>query len=232
MDFNTTLELIIKDLNEACKIIDDFKSYPGIPELHVEFAKAKCKSSAEIIALLKKDENLAQKPVPEDKKLTEKEILTIEEIIVEENKTPVKAIEKQPTKEPVKEVEAEPSTEKDIKTRQKPSSIIADNFIDMSARINEQLGNRKSKDDVTEIIKSKPISSLRNAIGLNDKFLLIRELFDGDKGKYEQAIARLEETAFIDDAKAIISEYINPDDENEAMVLLIDLLKRKLNTDE
>ena len=228
MDFNTTLELIIKDLNDACKIIDNFKSYPGVPELHVEFAKAKCKSSADIIALLKKDENLTSKSVPEDKKNAEKEILTIEETVVEEDPPPVKAIEKQPAEE----IEVESSTEKHVKTRQKPSSIIADNFTDMSARVNEQLGNRKNKDDVTEIIKSKPISSLRNAIGINDKFLLIRELFDGDKGKYEQAIARLEEAAVIEDAKSIISEYSNLDDENEALVLLISLVKRKLNPDE
>ena len=227
MDFNTTLELIIKDLNDACKIIDDFKSYPGVPELHVEFTKAKCKNSADIIALLKKYENLTPKSVPEDEKLTEKEILTIEETIVEEDET----VEKQPT-EDVKEIEVEPSVEKHVKTQQKTSSIIADNFIDMSDRINEQLGNRKSKDDVTEIIKSKPISSLHNAIGLNDRFLLIRELFDGDKGKYEQVIAQLEETASIEDAKTIISECSNLDNENEALVLLIDLVKRKLNPDE
>jgi hypothetical protein len=124
-----------------------------------------------------------------------------------------------------------PAIEKTVKTQQKPSSIIADNFAD-TARINERLGNREGKDDVTEIINSKRISNLRGAIGLNDKFLLIREIFGGDKGKYEQTIAKLEEVASVDDAKAIISEYSNPDDENEAMVLLLDLVKRKLNPNE
>jgi len=236
MDLNTAIELIIKDLNEACKIIDDFKNYPGVPELHVEFAKAKCKSSAEIIALLKKSETSVIKSSAEDKKVTEKEILTIEETVVEAKKVPEKtekAAEKQPPpEERIKEVETKPPTEKVVKTQQKPSSIIADNFTDMPARINERLGNRESKDDVTEIIKSKPISNLRNAIGLNDRFLLIREIFGGDKSKYEQAIAKLEAAASIAEAKTIISEYSNPDDENEAMVLLLDLIKRKLNPDE
>jgi len=228
MDFNTAIELIIKDLNEACKIIDDFKSYPGVPALHIEFAKSKCKSSAEIIALLKKSETAVIKPLAEDRKITEKEILTIEETVVEEIKTP----EKQPAEEHIIEVDAKPPTEKIVKTQQKSSSIIADSFTGMPARINEQLGNRKSKEDVTEIIKSKPISSLHSSIGLNDSFLLIREIFNGDKGKYEQTIAKLENTASIADAKTIISEYSNPDDENEAMVLLLDLVKRKLNPDE
>ena len=228
MDFNTTLELIIKDLNEAAKIIDDFKSYQGVPELHVEFAKAKCKSSAEIIELLKKDKNLAPKPVKEDKKLAEEEIFTIEETVVEEEKISEKNDEVQFPEEFIKEVETELSAEKNIKPQQKLTSIFADYFTDMPT-INKHFGN---EGNVTKIIKSKPISSLRNAIGLNDRFLLIRELFGGDKDKYEQAIARLEECASVDDAKAIISEYSNPDDENEAMVLLLDLVKRKLNPNE
>jgi hypothetical protein len=235
MDFNAAIELIIKDLNDACKIIDDFKSYQGVPELHIEFAKAKCKSSADIIALLKKCETTVIKPLPEDKKFSEKEILTIEETVVEEKIIPVKTIktaEKQSPEKSVKEIETKQPTEKIIKTQQKSSSIIADNFADMPARINERLGNRESKDDVTEIIKSKPISSLGNEIGLNDSFFLIREIFDGDKGKYEQAISKLEEAAAISDAKAIISEYSNPDDDNEAMALLLDLIKRKLNPNE
>ena len=232
MDFNTAIELIIKDLNEACKIIDDFKSYQGVPELHIEFAKAKCKSSAEIIALLKKSETMVMKPLHEEKKIVQKEILIIEEPVVEEKKVHTEEVkttttpEKQPAEERVKEV-----VEKVVKTQPKPSSIIADNFTD-TPTINERLGNRKNEDDVTEIIKSKPISNLRNAIGLNDRFLLIREIFNGDKGKYEQTIAKLEETTSFDDAKAIISEYSNPNDDNEAMVLLLDLLKRKLNTNE
>ena len=232
MDFNATIELIIKDLNDVCKIIDDFKSYSGIPELHIELAKAKCKSSAEIIALLKNNETIAKKSLFEKEKITEKELITIEETIVEEKKTPEKTpkdIVEQPVEEITKEAEVKQSAEKVVKTQPKPSSIIADNFNDMSARINEQLGSRSGKDDVMEIIKSKSISNLHSAIGLNDRFLLIREIFGGDKNKYEQATIKLETVTSIVDAKAIISEYSNPDDENEAMTLLFDLIKRKLN---
>jgi len=57
MDFNATIDLIIKDLQEAREIIDDLKKYQGVPVLQVELAKAKCKSAAEVIALLKKTED-------------------------------------------------------------------------------------------------------------------------------------------------------------------------------
>jgi hypothetical protein len=49
MDFNRTVDLIIKDLYEAGEIIDDLKNYPGVPAFQVELAKSKCKSAAEII---------------------------------------------------------------------------------------------------------------------------------------------------------------------------------------
>ena len=53
MDFNATIDLIIKDLRDASDIIDDLKKYPGIPLLQVELAKSKCRSAGEVIALLK-----------------------------------------------------------------------------------------------------------------------------------------------------------------------------------
>ncbi len=53
MDFKSTIDLIIRDLNEASEIIDDLKKYPGVPLLQVELAKSKCKSAGEVIALLK-----------------------------------------------------------------------------------------------------------------------------------------------------------------------------------
>ena len=53
MDFNATIDLIIKDLKEASDIIDDLKKYPGVPVLQVELAKMKCRSAGEVIAILK-----------------------------------------------------------------------------------------------------------------------------------------------------------------------------------
>ena len=187
MDFNETVELIIKDLNETCRIIDDFKSYPDVPELHVELAKVKCKNAAEVISLLKKVESkiivadkqvetILQRSLAEEKKNPEKDLFLIEEKpVVEENKAPVNKIETilQPviSEKAEIEIEKEPVKEKPVEAPKKSSSIIADQFSGKSASINEQLGTRQGKD----IIKAKHINSLRNEIGLNDKFLIDRK---------------------------------------------------------
>ena len=93
MDFNATIDLIIKDLNEACEIIDDLKKYPGVPALQVELAKSKCKSAGEVIALLKnmnlipvRAEPVQEKPVAvqaEEKIIPPVQIIPAEKKITE-----------------------------------------------------------------------------------------------------------------------------------------------------
>ena len=82
MDFNATIDLIIKDLDEAREIIDDLKKYPGVPALQVELAKSKCKSAGEVIALLKS----LRDNVPIVKEEPIKPLQ--QQLLHEENKTP------------------------------------------------------------------------------------------------------------------------------------------------
>jgi hypothetical protein len=53
MDFNSTIDIIIKDLREISEIVDDLKKYPDVPPLQIELVKSKCRSAVEIISLLK-----------------------------------------------------------------------------------------------------------------------------------------------------------------------------------
>ncbi|MGD0342878.1 MAG: hypothetical protein ABSA76_14340 [Bacteroidales bacterium] len=184
MDFNSTVDLIIKELNEAREIIDDLKNYPDVPLLQIELAKSKCKSASEVISLLKK----VQMPV----KNTEKK-------------------------------ESIPNTE---------PSIIADTFTSQSETLNDQLGSLKDDTDLHNVIKHKPLLKLSDEIGVNDKFLFIKEIFNGNPEAYNQAITKLDETESLADAKAIIMSYSGENDESGAAGQLLDLVKRKFPGDE
>jgi hypothetical protein len=232
MDFNATIDLIIKDLDEVREIIDDLKKYPGVPALQVELAKSKCKSAGEVIALLKSlrgniplvlEEPIQQQSQPQ---------------LAEENKAPARSARiNPPTDEKKKETIPAgitlPPVVKKEKTEKIPkkvpeSSIIADRFSHLSNRFNEQLGSLKSDDDVSDILKTKPLTSLSEAIGVNDRFLFIREVFDGNKDAYAQAISRLDNAESLADARAVIMSYTGDNNENEAVKQLLDLVKRKL----
>ena len=97
----------------------------------------------------------------------------------------------------------------------------------------EQLGTLKSEDDIADILKyNSPLHSLAEAIGVNDKFLFIREIFNGNQADYLQAITRLESTENITDARAVIMSYTGDNNESEAVKQLLDLVKRKLPSHE
>jgi len=236
MDLNTTIDIIIKDLNDVRAIIDDLKEIPGVPALQVELAKLKCKTASDVIALLK--------ILPEVKSAV-KQVSTHAEEAKSERKTEIP--EPKPSVKNAEEIRIPEKNKKSIpdkpiydvppvtKEASKPAvkktgepSIIADQFSNIPESFNEALGNLKHEDDVLEILKTKRVTSLAEAIGVNDKFLFIREIFDGNQGTYDQAITKLESAGNLDDALSIILSYTGDKTESEAIHQLLDLIKRKL----
>jgi hypothetical protein len=67
---------------------------------------------------------------------------------------------------------------------------------------------------------------------VNDKFLFIRELFDGNSESYEKAISSLDRSSSFADARAVIMSYAGNNMETEAIKQLLDLVKRKFPADE
>jgi hypothetical protein len=212
MDFNTTIDIIIKDLREAREIINDFKNYPGVPQIQVELAKSKCKSAEEIIALLK--------TMKQDYQPVQNEGIEgtggVGEVGEAKEAEVVEVAEKRKTK----------------RGKLPESNIVADKFSARPNTFNEQLGNIKSDEDISSVIKSRPVGNLTDAIGINDKFFYIREIFNGDQLSYNEAITKLNKVDNLLDAKAVIMSYTGEGDENEAVKQLLDLVKRKLPADE
>lgn len=223
MDFNSTVDLIIRDLDEAHEIIDDFRNYPGVPLIQVELAKSKCKSAAGIIALLKNIQESS--PFPEKK----------EPVSLKEEKKPGPAIRQEPSMKP--SVGSNPTAttgenKNTTVTKTSNSAIIADTFSHLPNSLNEQLGTMREDDGVTDMLKTQPLVNLSDAIGVNDRFLFIREIFRGNRETYEQAISKLDNAENMKDAKAIILSYTGKYEETEASRQLLDLIKRKFPADE
>jgi hypothetical protein len=234
MDFKSTIDLIIKDLNEASEIIDDLKKYPGVPALQVELAKSKCRSAGEVIALLK---SLSySEPVNDDPDREKQLVHQHDEAKVHLKPEPLIPVpeEKKKVSKPV----ASPSaSEKKIEIsspvkNSTEASIVADKFSPVADLYSEQSGSAKAEKDLSDLLMAKPINSLSEAIGLSDKFLFIGEIFDGDKEAYAQAISRLDKAENLQDAIAIIMSYTGEKSENEAVTQLLSLVKLKLPSNE
>ena len=79
------------------------------------------------------------------------------------------------------------------------------------------------------VAENTPVTSLRNAIGVADRFMLIRELFGGDSDAYEVAIDALDKQQSFDDCIIFIAEHYAWSPNSQAAKFVMDLLQRKYN---
>ncbi len=84
-------------------------------------------------------------------------------------------------------------------------------------------------DRTSQIGRREPVTDLRQAIGINDKFLLIRDLFGGDAESYEAAIAALNAFDDLDDCLIHIAEHYAWNPNSDGAKLLMELIERKLS---
>lgn len=89
------------------------------------------------------------------------------------------------------------------------------------------LADKMVKDDAPTPAFNK-IDNLRSAIGLNDRFLMIRDLFNGDAAKYEDTIETLNEFDDLDECMIYIVENFTWNPDSEGARLLVSLIERKL----
>lgn len=79
----------------------------------------------------------------------------------------------------------DPMTEIPTLSHQQKENEINDTGLTAES-LNDKL--KQGKTELVEILKETPIKDLRKAVGINDRFLFINELFRGDESMYERSI--------------------------------------------
>lgn len=152
------------------------------------------------------EEESTEEIVSEEPEVAEEEQLIEEEPIVEEE---------QEEEEPItieEEEESQSVVLGDVLSADQPT--LADNLA-------EQIGT-----DVATAVGSN--LSLRQTIAINDKFILLRDLFGGNNDYYEAAIEKLDSFDNLDDAMLYIYDHFHWNPNSEGARLLMELLARKL----
>lgn len=83
--------------------------------------------------------------------------------------------------------------------------------------------------DVATRVAGEKRESLSKMIGINDRFLMINDLFGGDASVYQLVIEKLDKYNDLDDAMIYIHDTYNWNPNNEGLKLLVELLSRKLS---
>jgi hypothetical protein len=100
-----------------------------------------------------------------------------------------------------------------------------------SESLNDKL--KQGKTELVEILKESPVKDLRKAIGINDRFLFINELFRGDENMYERCIKTINSFNIYAEAEYWISRELKVKigwNNDSATVLHFDqLVKRRFS---
>ena len=166
-------------------------------------------------------------PEPEPKQIPEPEPKQIPEPEAE----PEPEIEPEPEAEPEAEPETEPETaaaakpETAASTQTDSSSILAEKFSAESS-INENLAEKFGNDPNAKLV-GQPIDNISRNIGINDRFFIIRELFEGESDRFTSLVNALDSAESYQAASSILKEQFAENMDHEGVEILSGLLKRR-----
>ncbi len=113
---------------------------------------------------------------------------------------------------------------------EKPESLV-EKFQGKRKTMTESLSNQIKEKPVASQLQEKPISDLTKEIGVHDRFLFIKELFNGDSNHYERTIDKVNQFTDIAEALIYIQENFSWNENNKAANKFIELIRRKLLND-
>ena len=96
----------------------------------------------------------------------------------------------------------------------------------------EQIADDNPIESIGEVIQSKNIVNLKLAIGINEKFFFLNELFEGNMKEYNETIDALDQKDTYKDAieyLVLLLEKKNWDEESDAYIQLKGFMERKFN---
>jgi hypothetical protein len=113
-----------------------------------------------------------------------------------------------------------------------PGNREINDFIGSSASINDKLKSGSAV-ELGTILKASPVKELRKAIGVNDRFVFINELFRGDEPMYERSIKTINNFRILPEAEYWMERELKIklgwDDSREIVQHFYQLVKRRFS---
>ncbi len=210
-------DLVLEDLRQLYRLLSDGKG----GQRHFTSTPDPAEAAREEKQALAQKKQMQQAPVPSvqekqtmapqatEERPEEPQAAEEPSAEAQEEQTPAtpKARDEQPAAPQVKvEQPAAPlekTTPKDKKGKQ--GKLLADQFVQEDNSLHSRVAGKNQDKSIGLRLQRQPINSLKQAIGVNEKFLFINELFGGNIKVYHDVIDRLDQ--FTNAAAAF--DYLN-----------------------
>lgn len=254
MENKKLLNFLLKDLSELEELFDE-KSNGNFDKLEMQFLQTRLKSSKKLVSILIERETksnvitnneivsaqavnvVVQKEISEEKTeviaeekteiIAEEKAVFVEqqeEIVVEEN------IEKMEEQTLVTETEikrqitySEDDIELEDEENDNPNKILGDSFLKEKS-VNDILASGNGK--LEHKLSNRPVDSIQAAIGINDRFQYIRELFDGKSDVFSKTVTEIDGMNDLKEAVHYLQQNFKWK-KNETSLKFVNLVKRR-----
>jgi len=240
---------ILRSLESIVEKTGQLESIKGqIPQIEIDIVLQEIQQLYERFKLLAKLNNEVVEIQNENTKVdeiinrSEEALNKIESIsnesisIVEEEKPEIKETNiNEPEDKPVvfaQENQIKTETKEPLKEEKKEEfqESIGEKLQDNQPSLNEVIAAGKPDNSIASRMQMNPISDLKVAIGLNEKFLFTNELFKGNEEEYNRAISKLNQMEGLNSALEILNSLklrYQWNDNPDAYETLFDLVKRR-----
>jgi hypothetical protein len=208
MSYRHTLEAAMESLYEVEDIVKTFPKDKSLPVIEIDLILQKIRNLYELMLMLKKEGSAATQ-APAEMPAEAKEA---------EATPPAPGVSDAVTG---KIPQPSPKTGKASATRQ----TLGDQFKG-STTLHEHLHQNFNRESET-LAHVKPVANLLAAIGINDRYTFIRELFDNDTAAFEHSIQLLNEASSFNDAYNYMIQQFDWDMDGEPVQQLLDLVRRR-----
>ena len=236
MHYKNTIEAVYIHLDEIQQLIANMGSDGNIHTIELDLAMDKLRHVYDLMISLKGESSFSEVRQVEfnlnESTISKEETFHVHSKQKQETQPEEKIIEIEEKKSvPIEKIPESVKSKPEIETRIRTSDgkkFLGETFVSEKHSINEELSQQKQSSDIASQLKSKPITSITGAIGLNEKFELIQNLFGGDKVKYEKTIEILNAAINFNEAYDYLSSNFNWDMNDIYAQRLLELIRRKL----
>jgi hypothetical protein len=251
MEIKYTIEILTKDIQDIEKLVGNLGNSKEASAIELDLALSKLRNVYEILTMIQadrlheliRDQTVEEEsspepkaepepepepnfaPEPESEFVLEPEQATEPEPVSESEPKPGPEQVPEPEPEPAPEPAPEPVPKVDTSTETADHTILAEKFSTESS-INENMAGKLGNDSDAKLV-GQPIDNISRNIGINDRFLIIRELFAGDSDRFTSLVNELDRAEGYQAADGLLKQQFEGNMDHQGVVILASLLKRR-----
>jgi len=211
MEIKYTIEILTKDIQDIEKLVGNLRNSKEASAIELDLALSKLRNVYEILTMIKADR---LHEIVGDKAAQEISDTNTDSTVILDPKP-------EPEPEPKSEIKAESASD----AESQGSSILAEKFSKESS-INENMAEKLGNDADTKLF-GQAIDNISRNIGINDRFFIIRELFEGEADRFTSMVNALDSAENYQAASSILNAQFEGNMDHEGVEILSGLLKRR-----